>query len=445
LGSEKYFTLTPIFLDDASNRAGQAWDGLDGFTDDVFGAATDWEVDFGDDFFTDLGGFGNDILTGLDEFGTDLAKFGTDLFTDIDEFGDDLFTDLGQFGSDFLDDIGAIGTDIFNSISDIDGGEIIDSIVKFGEGIVEDVEGFGKTIFGTINDVIIDPIANLGDEIAKGVVDLGKFIDTEVISPIKNIIDPPEEKPVTDDQVTKILAGSEQYAGLDWAGVTATNSESPRNRILGAINEIGEVASETINKTADQVEDSLYRDVFGNATTAFGALQRSELIQELGISNIKEPSIDFSDKFFEQKTGGLTIEESQQKFFQKEGEVITRDTIETLFTDPVKAHEILMNNPLIHTTYRDILNENTPSHITDLVSDKWAIQGTGSSIFHGSMFDHIQKYITMDGGYREVVFDPSGQRVDSDVTKGTFNFFSPDDYANSHILVDVDPYVKHGN
>jgi hypothetical protein len=43
-------------------------------------------------------------------------------------------------------------------IPDIDGGEIIDSIVKFGEGIVEDVEGFGKTIFGAIDDVIIEPI-----------------------------------------------------------------------------------------------------------------------------------------------------------------------------------------------------------------------------------------------------------------------------------------------
>jgi hypothetical protein len=79
-------------FDDASNWAGQVWDGLDGFTDDVFGAATNWEVDFGDDFFTDLGGFGDDILTGLDEFGTDIAKLGTDLFTD-----------LGQFGSEFLD------------------------------------------------------------------------------------------------------------------------------------------------------------------------------------------------------------------------------------------------------------------------------------------------------------------------------------------------------
>jgi hypothetical protein len=68
--------------------------------------------------------------------------------------------------------------------------------VKFGEGIVEDVKGFGKTIFGTIDDVIIAPVAHFGDEIAKGAVDLGKFIDTEVITPIEDIIDPPVLEPV---------------------------------------------------------------------------------------------------------------------------------------------------------------------------------------------------------------------------------------------------------
>ena len=165
-------------FDDAGNWAGQAWDGIDGFIDDAFGATSDWTIDFGDDFFTDLGGFGDDILNGLDEFGSDIAEFGTDLFNDIGEFGDDLFTDLGQFGTEFLKDIGGIGTDIFNGITDIDGGDILDSIVKFGEGIVEDVKGFGKTIFGTIDDVIIEPVGNFGDKVAEGAEDLVKLVDT---------------------------------------------------------------------------------------------------------------------------------------------------------------------------------------------------------------------------------------------------------------------------
>ena len=171
-------------FDDASNWAGQTWDGVGGYIDDAFGAASDWAVDFGDDFFTDLGGFGDDILGGLDEFGSDIAEFGTDLFSDIGKFGDDLFTDLGQFGSEFIDDIGEIGTNIFGDITDT-GGDILDRIVKFGEGIIGDDVDSGNTIdvdFGKIiNDVIFEPVGNFGEKVAEGVEDLGKFVENPFI------------------------------------------------------------------------------------------------------------------------------------------------------------------------------------------------------------------------------------------------------------------------
>jgi filamentous hemagglutinin len=276
--------ITSAF-DDASNWAGQAWDGLDGFTDDVFGAATDWAVDFGDDFFTDLGGFGDDILTGLDEFGTDIAEFGTELFNDIGEFGDDLFTDLGQFGSEFLDDIGDIGTDIFNSITDIDGGNILDNIVKFGEGIVEDVKGFGKTIFGAIDDVIIEPVEKLGDDIAQGVKDLGDIIDTNLIDPIAGFFNPddvisPQPGPVPDGPSKEVQEQIDKVIDL----LNGDPSSADQKRILDTIRALPD---DQINNFIDQLEQQSKADSLFNQLNAGEQSQLLSVLVEKGARVVK--------------------------------------------------------------------------------------------------------------------------------------------------------------
>jgi LysM repeat protein len=108
-----------------------------------------------------------------------------------------------------------------------------------------------------------------------------------------------------------------------------------------------------------RIEDSLYQTT-GALLSGVGSVQRSDFVQSLGIADIKELSVDFSDEYFKQSTGGLSIEESQKLFFGQTGNEISRETIEILFTDPVKSREILMNDPEIHKQYRDILNHYCP-------------------------------------------------------------------------------------
>jgi hypothetical protein len=158
----------------------------------------------------------------------------------------------------------------------------------------------------------------------------------------------------------------------------------------------------------------------------------------------EEVDVNFSDKNFEQWTG-MSIEKSQNLFQQETGESISREQIETLFSDPEKSREILMDNPEIHSAYREILNTNIPKTADEaLNSSEWKELRMDQSVFHGSVTRGNRKFISADG-YREVVFDSKGNLVKNEVFKGTFNFFNPTEYSNAHIQADVDPYVEYGN
>jgi LysM repeat protein len=165
-----------------------------------------------------------------------------------------------------------------------------------------------------------------------------------------------------------------------------------------------------------RIEDSLYQ-VTGAFLSGVGSVQRSDFVQSLGIADIKKVSVDFSDQYFKLSTGGLSIEESQNLYLQQTGNEISRETIEILFTDPVKSREILMNDPEIHKQYRDILNNDLPRNINEAInnSDEWKQLLPGKAVFHGSLTRGNQKFISQDG-YREVIFNPEGNLVSHNVS-----------------------------
>jgi len=208
------------------------------------------------------------------------------------------------------------------------------------------------------------------------------------------------------------------------------------NKLAEFVGDKPEVMS-LIDDTAVGVEDFVYRQIAGRTTSAYGEVEKL-----FSKENIK---VDFSDNNFKQWTGGLSIEESQDLFQKEAGQTIDRETIETLFSDPEKSREILINNPKIHSIYREILNINIPKNAEEAIdSQDWTELSLGKAVFHGSVTRGHRKFISADG-YREVVFDSKGNLVKNDVFKGTFNFFSPTEYSNAHIQTDVDPYVEYGN
>ncbi|MCK5896412.1 MAG: hypothetical protein KAG20_06375 [Cocleimonas sp.] len=184
-------------------------------------------------------------------------------------------------------------------------------------------------------------------------------------------------------------------------------------------------------------ENFAYQELAGRVTSWGGSAANTFFPEEVKVA--------FSDENFAQWTGGLSIAETQILYKSATGKEIPRTTIETLFTDPEKAREILINDKDIHTVYRDLLNRNTPDSLTALENNpEWAELSTGKSVFHASLTRGNRKFISNDG-YREVIIAPDGSVDNRNEFKGTFNFFSPNDYPGSHITADVDPYVKHGN
>lgn len=196
-------------------------------------------------------------------------------------------------------------------------------------------------------------------------------------------------------------------------------------------------ANTIICKEALAAENFFYVDVAGRAVSWAGEGQR--LFAEENVD------VKFSDENFEKWTGGLSIEETQILYEDETGKIISYETIKTLFTSPEQSRELLVQDKDIHTIYRDILNTNIPMTIDEAINnDNWIELSKFQTLFHGSVTHKNRKFISKDG-YREVILSPDGSIDKRNEFKGTFNFFSPTDNPNSHILADVDPYVKYGN
>jgi len=195
-------------------------------------------------------------------------------------------------------------------------------------------------------------------------------------------------------------------------------------------------ATMVVCKQALALENGVYRDAAA-ATALYGRAKR--------VFTAEAVDVDFNNKNFETWTGGMSIEESQILYEAETGKTISRQTIRTLFTDPEKAKQILLDDKDIHTVYRDILNGNIPNTIDHAVNDpNWIELSTGKAFFHGSLTRGNRKFVSVDG-YREVVYTSDGAIDRRDVLKGTFNFFSPTASPDSHVAVDVEPYAVYGN
>ena len=184
-------------------------------------------------------------------------------------------------------------------------------------------------------------------------------------------------------------------------------------------------------------ENYFYQEVAGKGTSLYGEGKRLFVAEDI--------DIEFNDEKFSKWTGGLSIKETQIVYESETGKVISDETIKTLFTDPNKAKKILLNDKDIHTIYRDILNSNKPLTIDEITNDDdWVELSEWKSFFHASKTRGNRKFVSKDG-YREAVFSSDGSIDKRNEFKGTFNFFSPTEYPDSHIIADVDPYVKYGN
>jgi hypothetical protein len=185
------------------------------------------------------------------------------------------------------------------------------------------------------------------------------------------------------------------------------------------------------------VENLVYQEVAGRITSWGGSAANTFFPEAVKVA--------YSEENFMKWTGGLSIAESQALYKSETGKDLSAKTIKTLFTDPEKAREILVNDKDIHTIYRDILNHNHPTTLAELEGNpEWTELSTGKAVFHASLTRGNRKFVSSDG-YREVIIAPDGSVDKRNEFKGTFNFFSPNDYPGSHITADVDPYVKHGN
>jgi hypothetical protein len=184
-------------------------------------------------------------------------------------------------------------------------------------------------------------------------------------------------------------------------------------------------------------ENFVYKEIAGRATS-----------WSVGIKNKFFPEyvhVDYTEENFTKWTGGLSKAETQILYKAETGKDISDESIKVLFTNPEKARDILEKDKDIHTIYRDILNRNHPTTLTELENNpNWTELSTGKAVFHGSITRGNRKFVSKDG-HREVIIAPDGSIDNRNEFKGTFNFFSPNDYPGSHITADVDPYVKHGN
>lgn len=210
----------------------------------------------------------------------------------------------------------------------------------------------------------------------------------------------------------------EQVAGGVYAAIT------------GALM-IGQNALEKYERTT---ENFVYQIIVANGISIYGSIQSPE--------NVK---VTFSDENFSKWTGGLSVKDAQDAYKKRTGKTISREDMQTLFTDPKKAKAILMEDKEIHTVFRDMLNNNLPNSPKEaLESGQWKELRKFDSTLHSSFIRGNRKFITKDG-YREAVFAPDGTFDRSDEFKGTFNFFDPTEYPVSHIMADVDPYAEFGN
>ena len=55
-----------------------------------------------------------------------------------------------------------------------------------------------------------------------------------------------------------------------------------------------------------------------------------------------------------------------------------------------------------------------------------------------------KKYVSPDGKF-EAIYDANGYLVDDPRDEGTYNFISPNEDGVGHFIVDVVPWIRHGN
>ena len=143
-------------------------------------------------------------------------------------------------------------------------------------------------------------------------------------------------------------------------------------------------------------------------------------------------------------TGGLTVAEVQKLYKESTGKDVDRKTLETLFTDPYRAQEILEADADLNNALRDVLNSDVPPTLGNMqdrvnAGEGWILLDDSKAGFHNP--EKNLKFVSADG-HREAIYDrATGALDDRTIYKGTFNFFGPDDY-DGHAAADVKPWMK---
>lgn len=137
-------------------------------------------------------------------------------------------------------------------------------------------------------------------------------------------------------------------------------------------------------------------------------------------------------------TGGMTVAEVQQGYFDKTGRNLSEKTLKTLFTDPYAARTMTMKDPTLNNELRDVLNSRVPKNVSEIDPEKWTLLSETESSFHDPK--NKFKYVSKDGAHMEAVFDRATGELDTtSMYKGTFNYFGKDEKVG-HTLADIDPW-----
>ena len=148
------------------------------------------------------------------------------------------------------------------------------------------------------------------------------------------------------------------------------------------------------------------------------------------------------DQTFMEMTGGMTVLESIERYYEATGQQLTPEFVEKLFSNPTFAFIQLTSNKLLHTVYRGILNGNVPS-MMPTEGKGYRVLSAAQSALHDP--ENNYKVVFGNNGNREAVYDKKTGRIVSDAQYvGTFNFFGPDEMFG-HLLADMLPYFVHGN
>lgn len=109
------------------------------------------------------------------------------------------------------------------------------------------------------------------------------------------------------------------------------------------------------------------------------------------------------------------------------------------------AEKIIETYPTKEEHYnRNANNPEFPNQYDADYFDGWDDEVSANCHQFTSPERNNKKYVSPDGRF-EAIYDANGYLVDDPRDEGTYNFISPNEDGLGHFIVDVVPWIRHGN